>query len=120
MSYVGMDAQTGRWLTGTGHLRQSVARILGTLVGTVLERREFGSELPLLIDAPINPVTLQRVRAATVTALLRWEPRLVVRTVSLSVGDAAVTLDLVGEIRIGGRREPLAINLPVRGAYGTN
>jgi len=47
----GMNASTGRASGGLQHLYQSIAKILTTPVGTRVKRREFGSELPELVDA---------------------------------------------------------------------
>ena len=47
---MGMHATTGRSLTGLGHLRQSVTDILTTPMGSRVQRRRYGSEVPELID----------------------------------------------------------------------
>lgn len=73
---VGMDRRTGLPIDEDTHLRQSVADILTTPIGSRLERREYGSLLPELIDAPIHEQTIVKLYAASATALMRWEPRL--------------------------------------------
>ena len=70
----GMNAKTGRATTGLDHLYQSIDKILTTPIGTRIARRDFGSELPELVDAPNNATTRVRLYAATATALMRWEP----------------------------------------------
>jgi len=85
----GMDAATGRPLDGLQHLRQSIARILSTPIGTRIARRDFGSLLPDLIDQPMNPLGRMCLLAATAQALLRWEPRLRITSVTLQPIDAA-------------------------------
>lgn len=97
----GMNAVTGRSISGADHLAQSVTRILMTPLGTCLQRRSFGSELPELVDAPNNGATRVRLYAATATALMRWEPRLTVSSVQLSASsddplDGSETLDIEG------------------------
>ena len=72
----GTDAVTGKELTGLAHLRQSVRDILTTPVGTRVMRREYGSRLFELLDAPLTPGTLTEIYAAAQDALRRWEPRL--------------------------------------------
>ena len=94
----GINAHTGQALSGQEHLRQSVADILRTPIGTRLMRRDYGSRLFDLIDAPVNNVWKSECYAAVAEALDRWEPRLKldkVRVVSVSSGK--VTLDLEGE-----------------------
>lgn len=98
MAMNGMNAQTGRSLSGIDHLRQSLRDILTTAVGTRVMRRDYGSRLYELIDAPLNNATQVELYAATAEALARWEPRF--RLVRVQVTQAApgrVTLDLQGD-----------------------
>ena len=83
----GMHAATGRALSGQDHLTQSIGKILTTPIGSRLARRDFGSELPDLVDALNNPATRVRLYAATAGALMRWEPR--VRLIRISLADDA-------------------------------
>ncbi|WP_038789844.1 baseplate assembly protein, partial [Burkholderia pseudomallei] len=46
----GMNAETGRSMSGLDHLAQSIGRIVSTPLGSCIQRRTFGSELPDLID----------------------------------------------------------------------
>jgi uncharacterized protein len=80
----GMNASTGRATAGIAHLYQSIAKILTTPIGTRIARRDFGSGLPELIDAPNNGATRVRLYAAIATALMQWEPRLRLTRVQLS------------------------------------
>ena len=95
----GMSSTTGRTLDGMDHLRQSISDILTTPVGTRIERRNYGSLLPTLIDHPDNGATRVRIYAAVASALMKWEPRLHLSRVQLASGPAAgrATLDLSGE-----------------------
>ncbi|MNM57510.1 Lysozyme [compost metagenome] len=61
---MGMHAATGRSLTGLAHLRQSVADIITTPIGSRIRRRRYGSEVPELIDQPLNSATLLLDRTA--------------------------------------------------------
>lgn len=80
---IGMDVASGKLLEGEAHLRQSIADILSTPIGTRVGRREYGSLLPELIDQPVNEAGKIRLFAATALALLRWEPRINVTRVGL-------------------------------------
>lgn len=80
----GMNASTGHATAGLAHLYQSISKILTTPIGTRIARRDFGSELPALIDAPNNGTTRVRLYAAIATALMQWEPRLRLSRVQLS------------------------------------
>jgi phage baseplate assembly protein W len=51
---IGLDASTGKQLSGMAHLRQSVRDILTTPIGTRVMRRDYGSRLYRLVDATMN------------------------------------------------------------------
>lgn len=82
---IGTDANTGRRLSGIDHLRQSVRDILTTPIGSRVMRRDYGSRLYQLVDAPVNRETLLDLYAATAEALATWEPRIEVEQVSAEV-----------------------------------
>ena len=93
---IGVSGSTGRELGGIDHLRQSIADILTTPLGSRVMRRDYGSLLPELIDQPFNDATRLRLFGATALALMRWEPRIRLIRVQLFQGVAAgsYTLDL--------------------------
>ncbi|MCA8880390.1 MAG: GPW/gp25 family protein [Rhodobacteraceae bacterium] len=94
----GMSRSTGRQLDLPAHLAQSVADILTTPVGSRVMRRDYGSDLPRLIDAPLNGETLVDLYAATAAALAKWEPRIRLTRVQVAaVAAGALTLMLDGE-----------------------
>ncbi|HBE9179422.1 TPA: GPW/gp25 family protein [Serratia fonticola] len=68
--YVGMDRATGRGLTDIDHIRQSVADILITPVGSRPMRRAYGSLLSELLDQPQNDVLHLHIMAAYYSAIL--------------------------------------------------
>ncbi|PZU74152.1 MAG: hypothetical protein DI531_08240 [Brevundimonas sp.] len=89
------------------HLVQSIGDILSTPRGSRVLRRSYGSDLPDLIDQPVEPSRLPiKIFAATAMALLAWEPRLRlsrVRIEATSTGAAAGRLAL----RLTGKRVDL-------------
>lgn len=92
---IGMDRNTGCQLGTVAHIRQSIADILTTPVGSRVMRREYGSLIPELIDRPGNESTRLLLMAATVHALLRWEPRISLQTVDVTRDvQGGVVLDL--------------------------
>jgi uncharacterized protein len=94
----GMNASTGKRLGGLEHMRQSVADILRTPLGTRVMRRDYGSELPRLIDAPINRETITKIIAAGVTAINKWEPRFRVKKINVvTASPGSVELDVTGD-----------------------
>lgn len=119
----GMQADTGRPLEGLAHLAQSIADILTTPIGSRVMRRDYGSNLPDLIDQPMNGVTRLRVFAATAGALQRWEPRIRLTRVALERGarDGAWRLSLEGVRRDVPARSALApfnLSLTLSGRAG--
>lgn len=110
---IGMSARTGRAIEGNAHLAQSIADILTTPIGSRLMRREYGSQLPDLIDWPTNDTTRLQAYAATAMALLRWEPRIRLSRVQLFLGarSGQVVLELEGT-RVDAN-EPLSLRIPL-------
>lgn len=94
MSELGMSRTTGRRIEGLDDIRQSIATILTTPQGSRIERRDFGSLLPSLIDQPTNKATVLRLMAATVMAITKWEPRIKPKTISIALGDTAGSLTI--------------------------
>lgn len=94
----GMSATTGRRLDDATHIRQSVRDILHTPIGTRVMRREYGSLLFALVDAPMDRVTVLDIIQATAGAIGRWEPRVAVQRVAVEEaqpGRVTINLDLL-------------------------
>lgn len=93
----GISASTGRKLGGIDHLRQSIRDILTTPIGSRVMRRDYGSGLFELIDAPYSPATKLAIIAATAEALMTWEPRIEVEDVVLRTYEPGhIVIDLTG------------------------
>lgn len=90
--YLGLDARTGKSCTGLDHIRQSIQKILTTPIGHRLERRDFGSWVPELIDQPANGKTLLQTMAASVMAIRTWEPRVDLSRIQISHGGDGASL----------------------------
>jgi phage baseplate assembly protein W len=113
----GMNRVTGKVLEGIEHLRQSIADILGTALGSRVMRRPYGSLWLELIDQPDNGATRVRLYAATAGALMQWEPRLRLSRVQIFGTDVPgqVVLDLQGIYSPPGqRRSVLSMRVPVQ------
>ena len=110
----GMNRSTGKRLADeTDHIRQSIRDILTTPVGTRVMRRSYGSLLPSLIDQPGNPANRLRLMAATVMAVINWEPRVSVQSATIGIAmDGAVTVDMQA-VRTGGQRMGSAISISI-------
>ncbi len=95
---IGLDASTGKQLSGMAHLRQSVRDILTTPIGTRVMRRDYGSRLYRLVDAPMNDATRLDMMAAAYEALEIWEPRLTVDQVSVEMPEpGGVVVSIEGQ-----------------------
>mgnify|MGYP006175739793 CR=1 FL=1 len=104
-----MNRETGAALGLVEHIAQSITDILTTRIGTRVMRREYGSQLPDLIDWPHNAATRLQAYAATAMALMRWEPRIrVIEVQVLSTDDPAlVHIDLHYAHVLDGRQDVL-------------
>lgn len=101
---LGIDATNGKALSGVAHLRQSIAVLLSTPIGSRVMRRDYGSRIFDLIDAPMNRATLLDLYAAVADAIERWEPRFRLREVlATEAQPGKVTFSLTGELLIDGR-----------------
>lgn len=114
MIWIGMNAATGKRIAELDHIRQSVRDILTTPIGSRVMRRDYGSLLPDLIDQPLNGATLLRAYAATVMALIRWEPRIRITRVQFGIeAGGKLTIDM-DAVRIDGARAGAPANLSVQ------
>ena len=122
MNWLGMNAATGRTISATDHIIQSVRDILITPVGSRVMRRDYGSELFYLIDMPQHQATRLRLMAATVQALINWEPRITVTRVDVLSGgmDGALTIEITWQRKDGGvldsKTESATITVPTGAA----
>lgn len=110
---MGMNAATGRKLEGLDHIRQSIADIITTPIGSRVMRREYGSLVPELLDMPMSDALFMRVYAATVIAVSRWEPRIRITGTRRSVNTqkpGAVVMEIYGETTEG---EPINVEVPI-------
>lgn len=99
----GMNKDTGKALDGVEHLWQSIQDILWTAPQTLVIRRDYGSNLQNLIDAPINAETLIELYAATIEAIEAWEPRIsITRVYTESLQSGEISLIVEGCYRHNG------------------
>lgn len=76
-------------------IKQSIADILTTPVGSRVMRREYGSLLIELIDQPTNDMLMLKIYSAVYTALFTWEPRIHIEQIQVSkLGTGELLLDL--------------------------
>lgn len=110
-----MNQHTGEAISETDDILQSVGRILSTRIGTLVMLRSFGSRLPELQDTPLSPRNTILWIAATAGALRRWEDRIRVERVRLSMRDGAsgrLTLSIDGHRTDIPGKPPISLNIP--------
>ncbi len=95
---IGTSRQTGHPIEGSARLAQAIGDILSTPKGSRVMRRDYGSDLPLLIDAPMNEETMVDIYAATAEAIDLWEPEFQLTRVEIAAATAGhLELRLTGE-----------------------
>ncbi|WP_439239068.1 GPW/gp25 family protein [Lonepinella sp. BR2919] len=94
-----MDRHTGKQIDDElAHIKQSVADILTTQIGTRIQRRDYGSNIPKLIDRPIDRVLILQIASCAVVALNKWEKRLNISQFKPEFKDGKVTAKIVGTL----------------------
>ncbi len=109
-----MNAHTGGTIDRLAHIRQSIADILTTRIGSRVMRREYGSQLPELIDAPFNDTTRLQVYAATAMALMRWEPRIRLSRVQITGQNLAGQVLMEIDATLVDSNEPHNLSIPLQ------
>lgn len=96
-TWSGMQRDSGLQISDIDHIRQSVRDILLTPQGSRVMRRDYGSLLSMLIDRPQNETLRLQIISACYVALLRWEPRITLNSISYQPGfDGSMEVTLVG------------------------
>lgn len=85
----GIDRRTGGVVSGWAHVEQSLDVILTTPIGSRIMRRDFGSEIPDLVDRKMTSRLVLALYAAAAAAIRRWEPRF--RLTRAAVTEAGAT-----------------------------
>lgn len=109
-TWSGMQRDSGLSLADSDHIRQSVRDILLTPQGARVMRRDYGSLLSVLIDQPQNETLRLQIMSACYMALLRWEPRITLDSISYQPG-----LDGRMEVALSGtsNQSTFSLSIPV-------
>jgi len=104
-----LNHETGAAVEGWDHVVQSIQTILTTRLNSRVFRREFGSEVPALVDAPLNDANVLALYVAVADALERWEPRFELTDVAVEAAESGImTMTLVGSYRPNAHKGDLA------------
>ena len=72
---IGLNAATGRVVTGWAHVVQSLRDIFDTRFGSRIMREWYGSFVPNLLGRLITPQEVTPYFTAITSAIEQWEPR---------------------------------------------
>jgi len=100
-----MNVNTGKKISEIAHIKQSIANILSTPIGSRVMRRDYGSRLFERIDQPINGELIAEIYSDIVEAISIWEPRFEVEQVTLqSIDKGKIVIDLEGSFVKDGQK----------------
>ena len=100
-----MNINTGKTISEIAHIKQSIANILTTPIGSRIMRRDYGSRIFEKIDRPINGELVAEIYSDVVEALFNWEPRFEVEQVIVqSIEKGKITIDLEGSFLKDGKK----------------
>jgi len=100
-----MNINSGRTISEISHIKQSIANILTTPIGSRIMQRDYGSRLFEKIDNPINGELVAEIYSDVVEALFIWEPRFEVAQVKIqSIEKGKITIDLEGSFLKDGEK----------------
>ena len=91
-----MNKFTGAKIDQNGHIRQSINTILSTVIGTRIQRRQFGSFLFDMVDRSLTPRTQQLLIAVIAHAIAAYETRVSLESTQIKIDSAGrVTIDTI-------------------------
>ena len=76
----GMNVNTGAYIEGVEHLKQSIQDILTTPIGSRVMHRNYGTDLYWLIER----LLITEIQIAVINALAAYEPKIKILQVELS------------------------------------
>jgi len=116
----GMNADTGKKISGIDQLVRSIKDIILTPIGSRVMEKDYGSYVFELLDQPGNSANVLKMTSAVVVSILRWEPRLLPMRVTVTGGDIAsgqwnfnidgVLTEAIDQLKPG---SPINLRIPV-------
>ena len=100
---LGMNAKTGKPLSGVEHLKQSIQDIVTTPIGSRVMRRDYGCGLFDLLDSPYSTSMVGDITLVISNALEKWEPRFELESVAVQpTSPGKLSIDISGLYLING------------------
>lgn len=83
----------GNVVQAAEEINQSIAIILLTKKGSLPHRVDFGSNIHLYLDYPINEISAHIIRETT-DAINKWEPRVTINTVTTEIKENSISINI--------------------------
>jgi hypothetical protein len=99
-------------VSGQREIEEAMRLVLATAPGERPMRPEFGCAIHEMVFAPINEETAGRIRSDVYTSLERWEPRIEVDDVEVTVGDDPGVLYIDVQYSVRGTNNPRSLVFP--------
>lgn len=107
-----MSRQNGSALSEIEHIKQSLADIGTTPIGSRVMRREYGTLLADLIDQPISEALYLKIYSTLYTAYVRFEDRIDISQLTVvDMKKGQLILDIIGFLKTNGDEINLSIPL---------
>jgi phage baseplate assembly protein W len=114
---IGADGRTAAPASDADHVRDEVVQLLLTAPGERLFLPEFGGGVRRLVFEPASDVMRGVVKARITQALSRWlGHRLTVEMIDVTLGDAAVPMEVTVRYRPAGSADARVITFQRSGA----
>jgi hypothetical protein len=103
-------------VTDNDLIKQSLVQIILTGRGERIMRPEFGSNAYAFVFENNNLVLQETIRAEVMSAIARFEPRAIVRSVDIDRSDSEVTITITYIVVATRQEQSVAINMPIGGS----
>lgn len=96
-----LNRTTGKQMSETPHIKQSIVDIVTTLIGTRVMRRFYGTIIPGVIDKPMNEILIMQMQSSIFMALDQYEHRIKIASVYITEPtlEGTFTLNIEGSMK---------------------
>lgn len=81
----------GEVVEGAEEINQSIAIILTTKKGSDPHRPDFGSDIYLYLDYPVNEISAHIIREAT-DSITKWESRITINSITVNLQESNISI----------------------------
>lgn len=107
-----MSRENGKKLLVIDHIRQSLADLISTPIGSRVMRRNYGTLVANLIDQPTSEALILKCYSTIYSATLLWEPRIQINQMNIGQINQGKT-ELTIEATLVETGENVNLNIPV-------